>query len=79
MERAEHDAHLEAAIVTAMTERGMVTDDHLLTGFVIVAAYQRPDSGQTLTYWVPELQPTHHTVGMLTLVDQFVRDADFAG
>lgn len=60
-----------------MQDEGMIPDGALLTGFTVVASFQREEGGSTLAYWVPTHQPTHHTVGMLQLVDQFVRERDY--
>lgn len=61
-----------------MRDDEMVLHDDLLTGFVVVAAFKRDSGGTRLAYWVPEHQPVHASIGMLTLVEDFIRDDDYA-
>ena len=53
----------------------MVGDDDLISGFVVVASFQADDGTTRLAYWIPEHQAPHASIGMLTLVESFVRRA----
>lgn len=73
MERVERDQYLEAAITTAMRDEEMITESDLMTGFVVVASFQVDGGGTRLAYWVPQHQAPHASIGMLQLVDDFIR------
>lgn len=74
MERAEQDALIETAIATAMLDEGMVDETDLITGFVVVASYQRESGMTRLAYWLPQHQAPHSSIGMLELIQEHVRD-----